>query len=77
MTCPDIGDPSNGNIDFIGDSVAPFSIGTSAIYTCDTGYVLVGESVRICEDGNWNGTASICTRELTYKIHCKNEVSRS
>ena len=54
----------NGNIDFVGDSVAPFAIGTLAIYTCDTGYVLDGESVRICKDGIWNGTATTCAREF-------------
>ena len=50
-----------------GDGTAPFPVGTIAIYSCDSGYRLEGESVRLCEQNgtvvNWNGTAACCIRE--------------
>ena len=60
----------NGNILFVSDSVAPFDLGTVAIYKCYPGYVLIGEyKVRNClanhnlDIGYWNGTAPSCERE--------------
>ena len=41
-------------------------VGTTATYSCDPGYVLVGETTRTCEDvngnviGTWNGTMPTC-----------------
>ena len=39
--CPDIPDPDKGQIDFVPDDTAPFSLGTNATYSCDDGYSLV------------------------------------
>ena len=37
----------------------------TAIYTCDTGYNLTGDTVRICQsNGYWNGSDSTCSRKL-------------
>ena len=37
------------------------SIGSTATYTCDSGYFIVGENTRTCqEDGSWSGRAPIC-----------------
>ena len=42
------------------------SVGTTANYSCDPGYVLVGETTRTCEDtnsgtlGRWSGDNPIC-----------------
>lgn len=71
--CPDIPDPQNGNIDFTGDISAPFDVGTTATYSCDQGYSLVGDSaVRSCLNAGldyyWSGDASTCERK--YNIIC-------
>ena len=40
------------------DSLAPGGIAT---YTCDPGFVLVGESTRNCSsDGTWSGMPPTC-----------------
>lgn len=64
-TCSDIGDPDNGNIKFVGDSTAPFSIGTMAVYDCDKGFRVDGDRVRVCVGGSqaWNGTETVCSRK--------------
>ncbi len=42
------------------------SVGTMTTYSCDPGYVLVGQATRTCEDargetiGIWSGTTPIC-----------------
>ena len=71
MGCPDIPDPSHGNIYFNVDKTAPFDIGTTATYHCFYGYHPVGGSlVRVCESGEsdsenfWNGTAPFCQGKL-------------
>ena len=36
-------------------------LGSTAAYTCDTDYSLVGNATRECQaDGNWSGAAAIC-----------------
>lgn len=66
-TCPDINNPENGRIVFSNDTVAPFDIGTKALYECDHGYeAREGTAERYCEDngfnefGFWTGSAPIC-----------------
>ena len=52
--------PLNGTVIL---STLQFNVGTTAIYSCDPGYVLVGETTRTCEGtkiGVWNGNMPIC-----------------
>ena len=38
--------------------------GVNAIYTCDTGYTLVGRRIRACNSsGNWEATTPTCQSE--------------
>ena len=67
MECPHIADPANGQIAFASDSVAPFDLATTATYSCDSGYGLMGgDTVRTCEEnggsviGAWSGMAPSC-----------------
>ena len=44
------------------DTLAP---GGVANYTCDPGFILVGDRTRICgSDGSWSGMAPTCERKL-------------
>ena len=55
--------PLNGHMTL---SSQLLGVGTTATYSCDPGYVLVGETNRTCEDvsghiiGTWNGTMPGC-----------------
>ena len=51
--------PDNG---FVQMFSSPLGINiTEAIYTCDTGYKLIGENTRICQpNGNWTGSVPTC-----------------
>ena len=60
ILCPELLAPANGTIVFSTASQL-FGVGTTATYSCDTDYVLVGEITRICQDtnvgttGTWSG----------------------
>ena len=41
----------------------------TATYNCNTGYNLVGDSIRMCEaDGMWSGSEPTCQGVLLYEI---------
>ncbi len=54
---------ANGDVMLSSQGV---SVGTTSTYSCDYGYVLVGQATRTCEDvrgetiGTWSGTAPVC-----------------
>ena len=46
------------------DTLAP---GGVANYTCDPGFILVGDRTRICgSDGTWSGVPPVCERKLIF-----------
>ena len=63
ILCPELSAPANGGVTL---NTQTFGVGTTATYSCDPGYVLVGEITRTCEDthrgatGTWNGTEPLC-----------------
>ena len=62
IMCPALTDPENGMITYSTVVSFDFEFMTTATYSCDTGYALVGgDTVRTCAgDREWNGTAPIC-----------------
>ena len=67
------GSVSGGGVCYSGDSV-----GSVAVYFCDDGYTLDGDSTREClPSGLWNGTTPQCVEidrngmhECTLTQHC-------
>ena len=56
----------NGNITYNAGSPDSRPIGTTATYTCNTGYTLTGgTTTRVCvTGGNWNGSTPTCQGEF-------------
>ena len=40
--------------------------GYKANYTCDPGYEMFGEAIRMCIDGSWEGNVPICSRKCKF-----------
>ena len=65
IMCPPLPDIDNGVVDWSG-----LSPGGVATYTCDPGFILVGEPTRICrDDGTWSGEEPTCERKLLSPLH--------
>lgn len=59
ILCPVLENPANGKV-LIGTRVP----GSTALYTCNSGYKVVGEDTRNCQNnGDWSGQAPICMRK--------------
>ena len=64
MDCGTLTDPANGNV----SHTAGTTFGQTATYSCNTGYNLVGGSIRMCQaTGVWSGNAPIC--QLMLLLH--------
>ena len=58
IRCGGLNSPSNGLVTIINDTP-----GGTAVYTCNSGYTLVGRDTRTCQDdGSWSGIPPICRR---------------
>ena len=57
VDCGALTDPENGLV----DTSSGTTIGSTATYTCDTGYTLSGSQTRTCgADGNWIYSEPLC-----------------
>ena len=58
LDCQSLPNITNGAVDLSGGTTFP----SVAMYSCDGGYELQGDPVRMCnESGVWNGTEPTCT----------------
>ena len=63
VDCRTLTNPTNGQVSY----TAGTTFGQTATYSCNTGYGLVGDSIRMCQaTGMWSGSAPTCQRELNY-----------
>ena len=54
--CPELPDPSNGAV-----MVSGLTVGSTASYTCDDGFKLSENILRMCETGGvWSGSEPLC-----------------
>ena len=52
-TCPSLSSPENGRVFQLPD-------GKTAIFTCTSGYTIVGKEVLYCADGKWSPHVPKC-----------------
>ena len=58
--CNPLQDIHNGSV-----TVASYKTGVMAVYSCDEGFGLVGQSTRLCmNNSTWCGVAPVCRCEL-------------
>ncbi len=56
MSCGRLSDPTNGDVSFTS-----ISVNSKATYSCNNGFILVGQTTRICQsNGEWSGIAPVC-----------------
>ncbi len=56
FSCDPLRDIRNGRVLFTGTTVD-----STATYSCNKGYILVGEQTRTCQyDGQWSGEEPVC-----------------
>ena len=65
VDCGPLTDPANGQV----DHTAGTTVGQNATYSCNTGYNLVGDSIRTCQaTRNWSGRAPTCQGVYVYEL---------
>ena len=63
VLCEVLQNLTNGQVSMTGQS-----IGSTATYTCDSGYELIGDDTMTCENGVWSGQEPMCIG--TYTLYC-------
>ncbi len=64
LICSDLPSLHNGAISYNGGSTDIRPINTIATHSCNTGYTLNGDSVRVCQnDRTWSGSTPTCQGE--------------
>ena len=65
VSCESLSTPSGSSVQLSTDGV-----NTVAIFSCDTGHVMNGESVLTCRsDGTWNLETPSCCMSFIYLIN--------
>ena len=71
IECPPLPTITNGMISYSPDVTPDYDLGTEATYTCEAGFYLEGNEVRVCMDddgmdaiGGWSGREPSCVRKL-------------
>ena len=60
VDCGDLPDPANGQV-----SHPQTNFSSNATYSCNLGYILIGNSVRTCQsNGTWSGNEPVCESKL-------------
>ena len=75
IECPPLPAITNGTISCSLDVTPDYDLGTEATYTCEAGFYLEGNEVRVCMDDNgmdaigvWSGQEPSCVRKLPARV---------
>lgn len=56
VDCGSLDNPEDGQVSLTG-----ITVGSKAIYSCNKGFILAGDSRRVCQiSGKWSGEAPVC-----------------
>ena len=71
VDCGTLTDPDKGQV----THTAGTSLGQTATYSCNTGYILVGDSTRTCQaTETWSGSAPTCQGTFVINLTLSNPV---
>ena len=80
ITCQNVQALENGEVTMAtGTNLLTLGLGSVATYSCNTGFVLLGQTARVCEDtnggsvseGTWSESAPTCEGIfVTYDVKC-------
>ena len=66
VDCGRLSDPTNGGVSF-----RTTTFNSRAAYSCNNGFLLVGQTTRVCQStGEWSGKAPVCKSEQNYVELC-------
>ena len=51
--CPTLSDPDNGKVVLLSD-------GKTAIFTCESSFIILGEAFSYCDNGKWKSVPPKC-----------------
>ena len=75
IECSPLPTITNGMISYSPDVTSDYDLGTEATYTCEAGFYLEGNEVRVCMDDDgidtivvWSGQEPSCVRKLSVKV---------
>ena len=74
IVCPPLPAIINGIISYSPDVTPDYDLGTEATYTCEAGFYLEGNEVRVCMDddgytiGVWSDQEPSCVRKLSARV---------
>ncbi len=61
VECDELEPLENGVITYSPDTTAPYSVGTNAVYECNSRFRLIGNPMRVCrEDGEFDQEPPTC-----------------
>ena len=61
IDCPSLESPARGEVIFTN-----LTVGSTANYTCQFGYMISGVTTRVCQPGGvWSGEEPMCNSEFT------------
>ena len=65
VSCGNLSSPVDGEVSADGNT-----FGSQANYSCSEGYVLNGNSTRMCQsDGQWSGSEPLCEGQNLLCVH--------
>lgn len=64
--CGLLSNPEFGGVRHLGGMT---TVGSIAVYACNSGFTLTGENTRRCVVGGWTGMEPICSSEFLYPAH--------
>ena len=76
VDCGPLTNPDNGRV----DTPQGTTFNQVATYSCNNGYLLVGNMTRVCQvDGRWSGTDPFCCKFKLYNcfyksVYCNNRL---